>query len=155
MNEDQANREFFEHLVSYEAKMLDHSAAYNQVVVLAGYAAFFGVWSAISAKLPEWVAMTCAALIIVSVFTYVLWTVINMVHLNLFNRNMVAALSQGVDGYMDRVRAVEAGRLPSVNKIMKWWKPVLILAGSTAAMSAILLSVAAMAETFSYSLGCR
>lgn len=45
---------FYEVTASYQSRMLESSSGYNQVVVLAGYAGFFTIWSTVRNDIPHW-----------------------------------------------------------------------------------------------------
>ena len=95
-------REFYDAVVSFQAKALSEAASYNQVIVLAGYAAFFAIWSAVSSSLPKSIVLTSGGLMTVSVIVYVSWTIANMSFLKTHNEAMAAAVTQGVEGFVDR-----------------------------------------------------
>lgn len=136
---------YFEAAAAYQSRMLEASSSYNQIVVLAGYAGFFTIWSATADDLPRWLVLLSGALMGISLIVYVGWTVIGMILLRSQMQRLLDALNDGPDGYLERVQAAEAKGAVASNKLMRWWKPVLWAAGVPAAVAAILLAVAAFA----------
>jgi hypothetical protein len=155
MDETDQLRAFYAEVLSFQSKSFDQSSSYNQVVVLAGYAAFFAVWSAVSDKVSEWVVLTCGGLIILSVMVYVAWTVANMIFLSTYQHEMSAKLSEGFEGFYERMLEVDAKFLGTRARLMKFWLPVVATAGGTGLAAAVLLAAAAIGQTLHYSLGCE
>jgi hypothetical protein len=143
--DDPDMREFYEALLSFQLKAIEGAGIYNQVIVLGGYAAFFAIWSAVSGAIADWVVLTAGGLMLISVIVYVGWTVANMIVLKSHHERMGAELSKGAIDFYGRVAAVELQSLQRRDKLMKWWKPVVIVAGTTALASAILVTVASLA----------
>lgn len=146
MADDPDLREFYDSLLSYQSKALENSAAYNQVIILAGYAAFFAVWSTVADQIPQWVMLLSGALMVISVIVYVGWTVVGMVVLQSYNARMVAELSKGYEGFYSRLAAVEEQGLRLRGRLLKRWLAVVIVAGSTALVAAVLLASASLLE---------
>lgn len=139
-------REFYEETAHYQLKMYDASVTYNQVVVLAGYAAYFAVWSAVTDEIPPWVLLLSGGLILCSVIIYVGWTVANMIFLKSANERILGQVAGGPMGFHERALAAELQNIEASRKIMKYWKPVLVSAGSSAFIGAVLLASSAIAN---------
>lgn len=151
----QTLREFYDAVVSFQSKALSDAASYNQVNVLAGYAAIFAIWSAVSSSLPKWMVLTSGGLMTVSVIVYVSWTIANMIFLKTHHEAMAAAVTQGVEGFVDRVVEAEKRSLTRRDRIMKWWLPVVVAAGGTALVAAVMLAGAAFASVVGSPLTSR
>jgi hypothetical protein len=139
-------REFFDYAASYQSRVLDASAAYNQVIVVAGYAAFFAIWSATANDLPRWVTLTCAALMVVSVTLYVGWTIIGMVLIQQHNSRLRSEINKGMEDYLQRIAAAEVRGVEISAKIHRFWIPIVLAAAIPAAIATLLLSGAALVE---------
>ena len=144
--EEKSVREFYEETAHYQLKMYDASVTYNQVVVLAGYAAFFAVWSAVADEIPPWVMLLSGGLILCSVVFYVGWTVANMILLKTANERILGQITGGPIGFHERAMAAELQNIAASRKIMKYWKPVLVSAGTSGFIGAVLLASAAIAN---------
>jgi hypothetical protein len=136
-------REFYDAVLAFQSKAMGEASAYNQVIVLAGYAAFFAIWSSVTGSVPKWVTLICGGLMLISVVVYVGWTVINMIFLKTHYVAMSLAVGEGVEGFYERALEVEKNTMNRGNKIMRWWLPVVAAAGGTALLAAVLLSGAA------------
>lgn len=143
-----ALREFYDRSAEYIQKMYDAGTTYNQVIVLAGYAAFFAVWSATAEDLPRWVVLASGASIIISVIVYVAWSVANMVILKTANINMVNAINGGPIGFYERVSNAEEINRNASNRLMRLWAPVTVIASFTGGIAAVLVCVSALYRVY-------
>ena len=144
--EEKSVREFYEETAHYQLKMYDASVTYNQVVVLAGYAAFFAVWSAVADEIPAWVLLLSGGLILCSVVIYVSWTVANMILLKTANERILGQIEGGPTGFHERALAAELQNIAASRKVMKYWKPVLVSAGTSGFIGAVTLGASAIAH---------
>lgn len=137
---EQKLRLFYETLLSFQTKSLEQSSTYNQVIILAGYAAFFAVWSTVSSEIPRWALLVSGGLIVISVIVYVAWTVANMILLKTYQESTAAALAQGFDDFFPRLQQVDGKFLTKRQRIMRWWLPVVAVAGFSALFAAGILA---------------
>ena len=131
-----ARRNFFGVAAEYQSRIFDSSVAYNQIIVLGGYAAFFGVWSAVAEDIPREVLLGSGALILVSLIVYVSWTVVGMYHLGIRNLQAVGTFGEGVEGFQERLVAVEIEAQKRSGKLLKFWKAVVWVSGLTGFVAA-------------------
>jgi hypothetical protein len=143
-----ARRDFFGVAAEYQSRIFDSSVAYNQIIVLGGYAAFFGVWSAVAKDIPREVLLGSGALILVSLIVYVSWTVVGMYHLGIRNLQAVGTFGEGVDGFQERLVAVEIEAQKRSGKLLRFWKAVVWVSGLTGFVAASALGGAALWATF-------
>lgn len=139
-------REFYQETAHYQQQMYDASSTYNQVIVLAGYAAFFGVWSAFSNEIPKWVMLLSGGLILVSVIVYVGWIVANMLMIKTGNDRIIRQIEGGLVGFRERTLEAERQNVRAVLKMMRFWKPVVAIAGGSALIGSVLLAGSAIAN---------
>lgn len=140
MSADPTMREFYDALLSFQTKAIETSAAYNQVIILVGYAAFFAVWSSSAEHLPAWVILASGGLVILSVIVFVAWSVLNMVTVNQSHIAMATALSKGFEGFYERVLEVEEATLRAKARLQRWWIPVVFCAAIPALIGAVMLA---------------
>lgn len=118
-------------------KMMTHATNYTNLMLVAGYAGFFGFWSSIVTRLPQWVYAVSGLLALVSLLLFISWEITKMVssyrRLNITNE-MIKKAKRG-----DNTLAMQdaAAYLHSI-KMNKRWKWFLIPT-VTAAISAALL----------------
>ena len=142
--EIRARRDFFGSAADYQSRMFDASTAYNQLIVIGGYAAFFGVWSAFAKDLNRTVILSSGALILVSLIVYVSWTVISMFQLGRRNMEAIASFAEGVEGFEERIHAVEIAGQQRSRSMLKFWRPVVFTSGLTGFAAAVVLGGAAV-----------
>ena len=143
-----AQNDYFGAVGEYQSRLMDAAAAYNQIIILGGYAAFFGVWSAVQEDIPRWILLSSGATIIISLVFFIGWTVFNMFQLQTQNMKTLATFSGGVDGFEGRFRASIADALQEMGWYQKLWPYVVISASGTALIAALLLSWGALASIF-------
>jgi hypothetical protein len=142
--EIEARRDFFGVAAEYQSRMFDAATAYNQLIVIGGYAAFFSVWGAFANDLDKVLLVSSGVLIVISIMIYLAWTVVGMFQLGRRNIEGVASFGAGVEGFMERLQAVEVASQERSQKLLKWWKPVTFGAGGTALVAALLLGGGAL-----------
>lgn len=130
---------FLDQVGSYQSRLFDTAAIYNQVIILGGYAAYFTTWSSVSDDLPRWIVHTCGALMIFSISVYVGWTVVSMVATRQHLGRMNEEIARGMENFMARFAAVEAEQLKALHAIAKYWKAAVLLAALPALAAAALL----------------
>jgi hypothetical protein len=136
-------REFFDYAAAYQSQVLNASAAYNQVIVLAGYAGYFAMWSTMSPDLPRWVVNTSGGLMVLSLTLFIGWTVISMVLGQWQIDRTRAEIDKGVVDYHQRAAAVEIEGVRVRVRINKYWLPTVVVTALLAIAATLLLSGAA------------
>lgn len=137
-------RDFFGSAAEYQSRIFDASTAYNQIIVIGGYAAFFGVWSAFANTIDRAILVSSGFLVIVSLVVYVGWTVFGMAQLGRRNMEAIATFGGGVEGFAERIQAVEAeSQRRSVN-MLKFWRPIVWISALTGLSAATMLGGAAL-----------
>ena len=137
---------FWEAAASYQSRMLEASSGYNQIVVLAGYAGFFTIWSAVREDVPHWLLLVSGMLMGVSLIVYVGWTVWSMILSRTGMQRLLNEIAKGPDDYLARVQAAEAKNVSDVNRYMRFWRPVLWSSGLPALIAGLLIAGGAFAS---------
>lgn len=141
--EEVGQREFFENVATYQSRLYATSAAYNQVVVLAGYAGFFAIWASLKPDMARWVIQTSGGLMVVSLILYGGWTVVQMYVGKVHTGHMLAEIAKGREDFHRRIGAAEARGIAASQSLMRWWKPVVWSSGLTALAASLIVSVSA------------
>lgn len=139
-----SRHDYFGTVAEYQSRLFDASSAYNQIIIIGGFAAFFGVLSAVAKDIDPLVRLTAAGLILLSVTIYVSWVVISMTTLQSHNLATLATFSEGEEGFEERYRASVAANHAKSNKIQRFWKPVVWSAGLSGFGAAMVLGAATM-----------
>jgi len=74
----QAAEKYKETVIDIESKLFDKSSAYNNLIMVGGYAATFALWSQTKFYLPEWATLTTALLLCLSITVFIAFQVYKM-----------------------------------------------------------------------------
>lgn len=88
--------------------------------------------------------LSSGALILVSLIVYVSWTVISMFQLGRRNMEAIASFAEGVEGFEERIHAVEIAGQQRSRSMLKFWRPVVFTSGLTGFAAAVVLGGAAV-----------
>ena len=144
-------RDFLGNAAEYQSRIFDASTAYNQLIVIGGYAAFFGVWAGFSKDLNRTVILLSGCLVLASLVVYITWTVIGMYQLGRRNIEAAATFGAGIEGFVERFQATEVAAQQRSASLLKFWPPVVWASGLTGFAAAILLGNAALLAMMSKS----
>lgn len=140
---------YFGTVAEFQSRLMDSSTAYNQIIILAGYVAFFGVWSAVKSDIPRWILLGSGGAMLISLIVFIGWTVFGMFQLQTQNMKTMATFGEGIEGFEERYRASLASGLQDTGWLHKFWKWVVIASGSTGFIAASLLGYGTLASIFS------
>ena len=146
--------EYFDKVVAFQNKSLEMTAAYSQVIILAGYAAFFAVWSAVASQVQHWVTVFGGSMMLLSVTVFIGWTVTNLVFLNMHHLNMLGAMTAGLDGFDARVAKVESRHLHAMAKLKRYWIPIVCFCSVTAFVATVLVAGAGFMKVAGLQFAC-
>jgi hypothetical protein len=91
-------------------RMQSGHAAYTNLVIAAGYAAYFTLWSTLKGDLPNWLYATSGLLITLSLLIFIAWEIAKMIWSAIAFRNIENRL---------------ASRAGSPEAITKWQQEIL------------------------------
>ncbi|NGM86069.1 hypothetical protein G5B35_01980 [Parapusillimonas sp. SGNA-6] len=122
----------------------DKAIAYNNAVIVAGYAAFFAIWSATKPALTHWISIATALLMVTSATIFIGYEIFKMVQSSrslLSLRGIVndveARKSPSI--FQSRMEAFEGSCRRQSLRYMKVWAVVLVVTVSTAVTAIGLL----------------
>lgn len=125
-------------------KMMSHATSYTNLILVAGYAGFFGFWSTIVTRLPQWVYAISGLLALVSLLIFVSWEITKMIwsyrYLNKNNETIIK-IKRG-DKPLQMLEAAMNLHSIKVHRMWKWFLIPTVVTGISAAL--LLLG------TFSY-----
>ena len=125
----------------------DKAVAYTNLIVLAAYAGFFGLWQITKEYIPKNLALWSALLILISVVTFVAFEIITMVYVHHNVQTTVAALKdpevrknpQSVNNALIEISLVHER---VTFHLMRVWAMALVLTISTGMAGSGLLAYA-------------
>jgi len=103
----------------------DKSAAYTNLVTIAGYVAFFTIWSNTKDYISEISALLAALLISVSATTFVLWEVYKMISSSNQMRVIALKIEQDQTDFVSKISAYEKAQRDIEFRQIKIWAIVL------------------------------
>ena len=117
-------------------KMMTHATNYTNLILVAGYAGFFGFWSTIVSRLPQWVYAISGLLALVSLLVFVSWEITKMVlsyrRLN-GNNETIKQIKRG-DRPLLMLEAAMNVHSMRMNKLWKWFLIPTVTTGVSAAL---------------------
>jgi hypothetical protein len=142
---DRVSKETIENQIKIFSALYDKAVAYTNIIILGGYASFFGLWSLTKSYLPPGLARLAALLMLLSVLTFVLFEVIKMVVTNrsLHRQSLILSDPKGINDPSILLRRLQefsqAERIASIRFIRVWVVNVAIAVSTGLAAAGILL----------------
>lgn len=142
--QEAAAEKMIETLVKILSSSYDKAIAYTNVVIVAGYAAFFAIWGGTKPVLTEWLAITSALLMVVSAAVFVFFELFKMVQSSrsFLQLQGIAADEQArkdPEVFQSKVKAFEASQRQDSLRFLKVWVVVMYVTVSTAVLAVALL----------------
>jgi hypothetical protein len=117
-----------ETIVSLQSSIFDKASSYTTIVVAAGYAAAFTIWSNIKDLLPKNYNTDVAGLILFSFLMFVAWETGKMIYTSLSFSGLAASIKTAEDHDLIQAIADAERKVQSRNiTLMRIWPAVLIL----------------------------
>lgn len=130
----------------------DKASAYDTAITVAGYAAFFALWSGVADDVTPIARTATAALIGVSLLLYIGWTMLVMLTRHSHDREFAATLGksqQPIDAINDW-DSIERKRIRALIAVQRFWIPVFGTAVVTGVSGALLLIYSCLARIFAW-----
>ena len=132
--------DFFERTIEFQTKAVTLAEGHIQVIILAGYAAYFALWSTMAAHIPSWAMLASGALMLISVIVFVGWTVAGLVFAKVATERTMKVYNDGPIDFWTRCQEAERKNLAGRQRLMKFWQAIVACAGVTALAAAVLLA---------------
>lgn len=78
-----------EHFSEFASKQNERSVQYSNLIMFAGYAAFFTVWSGLAPELPIGEKVLSCLFMILSVLIFISWEIYKMISIPIYTRKLV------------------------------------------------------------------
>jgi hypothetical protein len=104
----------------------DKASAYDNAITVAGYAAFFALWSGVADDVAPPARTLTAALMGVSLLLYISWTILVMVTRHAHDRAFAATINR-TQAPIDAINewdAIERKRTQALVTVQRFWLPV-------------------------------
>lgn len=135
------NEEIIEISVKIAAGTYDKAIAYVNVVIIAGYAGFFGIWSFTNQLLTNAATVWSAVLMGSSIFTFCSWEVFKMIYLSHSLRVFSNFLTRNYDPeqFVNRLEKIRADEALRSIRLYQYWFFILLLAVPTGVCAGLML----------------
>jgi hypothetical protein len=128
-----------ERLIALSSETYGHAAAYDNAVIIAGYAAFFALWSGVANDITPMARLVTVALMGVSLVLYISWHMIQMLTRQYADRERAAAFAHvGNPETFDQLwKEAEQRRGIALQRTLRFWPFIFVpslafgLAGAT------------------------
>jgi hypothetical protein len=121
--EDQtrAQKEIFEVLTKVVAGLFSSAKSYVNVIIIAGYAAFFAIWSSMRATMSPNSARAAALALLISLALFVMWETISMVLLARVNWKFASMLRCPPEKLQAATKQFQASQDTQRIKLIRTW----------------------------------
>ncbi|WP_439125146.1 hypothetical protein GKKCFE_17575 [Pseudomonas sp. E141] len=107
-------------LMQLNEKQMASAATYTNLILVAGYAGFFGFWSTLSLRLPLWLYSLCGLLALFSLMLFVSWEIVKMIWSN-FHIAKTNSMIKAIGG-AKLLQLFEASQLQyQIRSQRVWW----------------------------------
>lgn len=126
-------KELLETQIKIASAIYDKAVAYTNLIMLAGFAGFFGLWSLTRAYLDKSDVLWSALLMIISVCSFACWEVYKMVVTGLQAQRRAFALRRNgqeetVEDFVQRLQAMEAENMKDAVFLSRVWPVIVCIA---------------------------
>ena len=128
----------------------DKASAYDTAITVAGYAAFFGLWSGVADDVSPAARTLTAALMGVSLLLYISWTLLVMITRHSYDREFVGTIAKSQEP-IDAINdwdTIERKKIRALIGVQSFWMPVFGTAVLTGLSGALLLTYSCLSRAF-------
>lgn len=115
--------------VQHASEVYGFASTYDNAIVVAGYAAFFGLWAGVSKDVTTTCRTATAALMGASLTLYVVWHIAQMLNRQRFELRQADAfeLQDDPDAFLAEWEAIKKQREASWVTLIRYWRPIFTL----------------------------
>ena len=121
-----------EWMLKATSTLYDKAASYTNLVMAAGYAAYFAMWSNTVSLISHCLARTSAILMLISLMVFIFWEVAKMVLIGLNNKNLAKVALAPLNEFDALLQAHQIKEHTLNARLALTWPLVLIIAIPTA-----------------------
>jgi len=136
--------DWLDRTLAFQSRAVEIAQAHNQVIVLAGYAAFFTLWSSMASSIAVPAMLASGAFMAISAAVFIGWTVRGMFLLRTTSERQLALYRGGPVDFPVRQSKTEKANLADRDRLMRHWPAVVWSAAGTAGVAAAILVCASV-----------
>jgi hypothetical protein len=140
MDEQAEHEKRIENVIKITAALYDKAAAYNNLIIIAGYAAFFAVWANVKTYLGQREMFYAALFMTISLVCFVVWETTKMfITAKTLNTLRTAVLGASPEHFNRRLQELQKAEARLLLKFMYIWYFVLAICVGFGLLAAALL----------------
>jgi hypothetical protein len=139
-------------IITLNSQVFGAAATYDQVIVLAGYAAFFALWSGVAKDVSHTLRLAAVALMGISLMLYIAWTVMQMITRQRYEYERAAlfAFAQDAPRFNQAWVETDARAGSAQMKLLRWWPWIFVPSLALGVIAGAVLTYSALAGLFSW-----
>ena len=143
----EAEEKVRDRLITLSSETYGHAAAYDNAVIIAGYAAFFALWSGVASDITPTARLVTVALMGVSLVLYITWHMIQMLTRQYWDRKLAATFAHvGNPMTFDQLYlAADQKRGIALQRTLRFWPYIFVPSLAFGLGGAVTLSYNALA----------
>jgi hypothetical protein len=136
-----------ERFITFSSDSYGHAAAYDNAVIIAGYAAFFALWSGVATDITPLARLVTVVLMCASLMLYISWHMIQMLTRQRYDRARAATFAHRDDPKtFDALwQQVEQERGIALQRTLRFWPFIFLPSLAFGFASAVTLTYNALA----------
>jgi hypothetical protein len=141
-----------EKLIQLIAETYSHASAYDNVIIVAGFAGFFALWGGTAEDIERFPRLVTVALMAAALLLYVTWHMLQMLTRQRFEHKRSEAFTLVEDSAAFNARVVELDRRQGVafQKILRLWPFIFVPSLCFGFSAGGLLGYSALAAAFGW-----
>lgn len=139
---------YYDRYVSAQAEVFSKARDYTNIIIVAGYAAFFGIWAGMASDLPQRVRLIAGGLMAISLVLFVTWELITMHGRVAAGRRLGNVLREAAypDDFEEKWNAALAENHREDLKVARYWAWIFYPTCFTGLLGGCAIAVAAFVE---------
>lgn len=132
--------------------MYGHASAYDNAIIIAGYAAFFALWAGVAEDVSRNCRLVTVALMGVSLLLYITWHVMQMLTRQRFEsaRANTFAFSDDATRFNAEWERIDQQHSIAQMKVMRFWLPIFVPTLGLGIIGGMTLAYNALATMFDW-----
>lgn len=138
--------------IKYAADVYGHASAYDNAIVIAGYAAFFALWAGVAEDVSRNCRLVTATLMGVSLLLYITWHVMQMLTRQRFEfaRAETFAFADDAVRFNAEWEKIEQRQAIAQQQVMRFWLPIFVPTLALGIIGGLTLAYNTLATMFDW-----
>lgn len=139
-------------LISVSAQIFGHATGYDNAIMIAGYAAFFALWSGVADDISFHGRLVTAGLMCISLLLYIAWQIIQMLTRQKFEwkRGALFEYADDPQRFLSDWDAIDKQLHAAMLRLMRLWPVIFVPTVITGFTGGGVLAYHALASAFQW-----